>query len=206
MSLLTNFDEAINNSSAILFKNYFTTSINWQNILDFVYKQSLIKNEELDKKKNPDSRLDVFGNVLALQPLWLAPQTGNVWNDFPDIKDFIIKINKDSDNEENFEDCNFYKHWDARNCTCESVWHSEGIKVSLSEKHIAEHSDPWDACYLQIIGKSFWKITGKESIVYELDEGDMLFFPKNTSHEVWSEGPRAGMLVSSNSKSIFNKN
>ena len=202
---LKEFDKAINSSSAILLKKYFPTSITWQNILDFVYNQSLIKNEELEKKKNPDSMIDVFGNILTLQPFWLAPQTGNVWKDFPEIKDFIIKINKDSENEENFEHCNFYQHWDARNCTCESIWHSEGIKVSFSEKLIGNHSDPWDACYLQIIGKSFWRITGTDSVVYELDEGDVLFFPKNTSHEVWSEGPRAGMLVSSSKRSIFNK-
>ena len=204
VSLLNIFDESIKNSSAVLLKNYFPNSINWQNTLDFIYKQSVIKNPDLKKKKNPQSLIDVVGNILTLYPFWLAPQTGNVWDDFPEIKDFIIKLNKDCGNEEDINGCSFYKKWDARECTCKSIWHSEGVKVSLSEKFIGDHSDPWDACYLQIIGKSFWKITGSDSATYELNEGDLLFFPKATSHEVWSEGPRMGLLVSSSKRSIFN--
>jgi quercetin dioxygenase-like cupin family protein len=38
------------------------------------------------------------------------------------------------------------------------------------------------------------------SEVYELDEGDILFFPIETSHEVWSEGPRTGLLVNADSQ------
>ena len=198
------FEEAINNSSALLLKKYFLTSINWQDVLNFLYEQSLIKNVKLEEKKDPKALVDVFGNILIMQPLWLAPQTGKVWENFAEVKDFLIKLNKDCGNDPVFEECSFYKHWDNRPCDCNSIWHSEGIKVSLSDKRISEHSDPWHACYLQIIGESFWKINGAESVTYKLEEGDLLFFPKNTSHEVWSEGPRAGMLVSADRKGIFN--
>jgi hypothetical protein len=201
---MNKFKESIDNSSAVLLKKYFLTSISWQDILNFLYEQSLIKNEDLEVKKDPNALVDVFGNILTMQPFWFAPQTGKVWEDFVELKDFLIKLNKDFDVDPKFEECSFYQHWDDRPCNCNSIWHSEGIKVSLSNKYIFEHSDPWHACYLQILGESFWKINGEKSVTYKLEEGDLLFFPKNTSHEVWSEGPRAGMLISADKKRIFN--
>lgn len=185
-------------SRGVLLKDYFPIKIDWQRALDFIYSQSIEDNDELvEKKRDRHRNVDVFGNILTQHPFWLAPQTGMVWDHFPEVKEFMTKLNSDFNSDTNFEDCNFYKHWDARACSCKSLWHSEGIKVSLSNKFVPSHSDPWDAMYFQIIGKSFWKIIGTESVTYELDEGDVLFFPKQTSHEVWSEGPRMGLLINS---------
>ena len=183
-------------STGLLLKNYFPIKIDWQRTLDFIYSQATQENKELfETKRDVERNVEVFGNVLTQHPFWLAPQTGLVWKDFPEIKEFIKKLNLDFNSSVNFEDCDFYKHWDLRSCSCKSLWHSEGIKVSLSNKFVPGHSDPWEAMYLQITGKSFWRIKGSDSTVYELDEGDLLYFPKQTSHEVWSEGPRMGLLV-----------
>ena len=111
------------------------------------------------------------------------------------LKKFIYKLNEDFGCIKSFEDCTFYKHWKDRPCNCEGIWHSEGFRISLANRFVSEHSDPWDACYLQVIGKSFWKIKGKEIVQYELNPGDILFFPKESTHEVWSEGPRVGILL-----------
>lgn len=206
--LIEEFKKAKLNKKAFAVKKYFPTSITWQDALNFIYAQSVEDNEDLKMQKRDRHRdVDVFGNILTQHPFWLAPQTGLVWKHFVELKDFITKINKEFNIEADFTDCNFYKHWDSRSCTCDALWHSEGIKVSLSDKFVPKHSDPWDAIYFQIIGKSFWRITDPDdnSEIYELDEGDILFFPIETSHEVWSEGPRMGLLVNAESgKDIAN--
>jgi hypothetical protein len=203
MSLVEDFKIAKKEKRAIFLKKYFPTEINWERILWFLYNQSLIDNIKLiEKDRDLASGVDVFGNVLLQRPLWMAPQTGMVWdeNNFPEIKLFLEKLNSDFENSENFKNCNSYKHWDTRSCDCNSIWHSEGIKISLSNKFVGTHSDPWDACYFQIKGNSYWKITGYDSVEYKLEEGDILLFPKETSHEVWSDGPRMGLLLYSSSE------
>ncbi len=197
MELLSKFKEAAVADEAVIIKNYFKTNFTWQDVLEFIYDQTCGKNIDLEeKKRDRHSGVDVFGNILTQHPFWLAPQTGLVWEEFPEIKDFLKKINLESGYDHDFSDCDYYKEWDARNCTCDALWHSEGIKVSLGEKVVNEHSDPWPACYLQSIGNSFWEIKGKDSkIVYELEPGDMLFFPKKTTHRVWAKGPRVGFLI-----------
>jgi len=200
MDLLSKFKEAALKEEAVLIKDYFKTNFTWQDVLDFIYDQTCQNNKELELKSiNPETGVDVFGNILTQRLLWMAPQTGLVWEHFSEIKDFLTKINDESGFSQDFADCNYYKHWDKRTCSCESLWHTEGIKVSLGEKFVGEHSDPWPACYLQSIGTSFWEIKGKDSTtVYELNSGDLLFFPKNTTHKVWATGPRVGFLINAN--------
>jgi hypothetical protein len=197
MDLVEKFKEAKINKNAILIKKYFDIDINWQSILDFVYAQASVDNDAESQKEKAlrHGGTSVYGNLTVTPPLWITPQTGKVWEDFEDLKDFIYKLNKDFGFTESFEDCSFYKHWSDRPCTCNCLWHSEGFRISLANRFVSEHSDPWDACYFQIIGKSFWKIKGSEDVEYELNPGDILFFPKSTTHEVWSEGPRVGILL-----------
>lgn len=197
MDLISTFKQAALEEEAVFIENYFKTTFTWQDVLDFVYQQTTDKNIELEeKKRDRHSNVDVFGNILTQHPFWLAPQTGLVWKHFPEIKEFLNKINLESEYDYDFTNCDYYKEWDARNCSCEALWHSEGIKVSLGEKFVNEHSDPWPACYLQSIGTSFWEIKGKNSKkIYELKEGDLLYFPKNTTHRVWAKGPRTGFLI-----------
>lgn len=197
MDLIEQFNQAKDNKHAIFVKNYFDIDISWQSILDFVYEQSCVDNEEsleLEKAKKHRGTA-VHGNLTVTAPLWITPQTGKIWEGFPSIKEFMYKLNKDFNSNDNFENCSFYSHWYDRVCTCKSVWHSEGFRISLSNRFVSEHSDPWDACYFQVIGKSFWNIKGSKETKYELNPGDILFFPKETTHEVWSEGPRVGILL-----------
>jgi quercetin dioxygenase-like cupin family protein len=44
-----------------------------------------------------------------------------------------------------------------------------------------------------MIGQSFWKLSGEETIV--LNPGDLVFLSKEITHEVWGEGPRMGILL-----------
>lgn len=196
-NILDSFIEAKKNKHAVILKDYFKIKTDWQEILNYVYEQSSVDNDESHEKEKEARHIGsrFYGNLLVIDPLWIAPQTGEIWQGIPELKDFLVKINQDSGSDESFEDCKFYKHWHIRPCTCESIWHSEGFRISLSNRFVSAHNDPWDAVYLQIVGKSFWKIVGSDTQEYELNEGDLLFFPKETSHEVWSEGPRVGILV-----------
>lgn len=197
MNLFESFKEAKQNKNAIIIKNYFDINMPWESILNFIYNQACIDNEKTleEEKAKKHAGTVVSGNLTVTAPLWITPQTGKVWEDFPILKDFIYKLNKDFNSTANFEDCTFYKHWVDRPCNCDSIWHSEGFRISLANRFVSEHSDPWDGCYFQIIGKSFWRIKGSEEVEYELNSGDILLFPKETTHEVWSEGPRVGILL-----------
>lgn len=209
MTLLKEFKKSKEDKKAIFIKNYFKLDISWDRILLFLYRQSLNDNLKLiEKDRDLATGVDVFGNVLLQRPLWMAPQTGLVWGeeDFPEIKLFLEKLNLDFENSEDFKNCNSYKYWDTRSCDCKSIWHSEGIKISLSNKFVGSHSDPWDACYFQIKGSSYWNITGSDSVEYKLEEGDILFFPQETAHEVWSDEPRMGLLLYASRDNIIANN
>lgn len=196
MDIVKEFKKAKKNNGAAFIKNYFPVDISWQRILNVVYKEALIESKELqEQKKNDGPSVQVIGNLLVQKPLWIAIQNNNLWNDFSEIKSLIYKMNKDFGIDSEFENCRFYHDQFSRGCDCRNIWHAEGIKVSLADRFVQIHSDPWDACYFQIIGDSHWRITGSEIVEYTLSPGDILFFPKSSSHEVWSSGPRSGLLI-----------
>ena len=95
MSLYEKFKYAKSNKEAIFLKQYFNIDVSWDRILKFLYDQSLKDNLKLiEKDRNLENGVDVFGNVLLQRPLWMAPQTGLVWqqNQFPEIKEFLKKF------------------------------------------------------------------------------------------------------------------
>ena len=63
---MNRFEEAIDNSSALLLKKYFLTSINWQDVLNFLYEQSLIKNEKLEQKKMDGEITDILISLVLM--------------------------------------------------------------------------------------------------------------------------------------------
>ena len=67
------------------------------------------------------------------------------------------------------------------------------MRVSLSNRLVTDHHDPHDIFYWQVLGTSFWKID--KNVTYTLSPGDLLYLSKNNSHEVWCDGPRAGLLI-----------
>jgi mannose-6-phosphate isomerase-like protein (cupin superfamily) len=67
---------------------------------------------------------------------------------------------------------------------------------------VQSHKDVADSYYLQIIGKSFWKIDGLH--VFELSPGDVMFISKTVTHEVSGNGPRSGILIT-DARKVSNK-
>jgi hypothetical protein len=206
MNLRDKFKKAKENNTFIVERSYFSNNITWENILNFIYKESSVKDVEEKNKKTfsqivPEGNLfiTVEGNLSVYHPLWIKGLSGKIWKGLPEIKNFLIKLNDDFDSSTEFENCKYYDGTYNRGCNCYSVWHSEGIVVSLASRLVNEHRDIFDAGYIQLVGQSFWKIEGHKDICI-LNSGDMLLLPNNLTHEVWGDGPRSGILLECNSK------
>jgi hypothetical protein len=154
-------------------ENYFKTNMDWDKALELMYKNS--------------DKIHQNHNVL-----WFKIKNRQILSDFDGVREFCEKVNKDS-NSVFIENCAFNDDWQSGNCNCDGLWHIDGPVVSLSPAAMHPHKDLADTCYLQVLGKSFWKLDGKETIV--LNPGDLVFVSKTITHEVWGEGPRLGLLM-----------
>jgi len=154
-----------------LIENYFTINTNWEEALNLLYKNA-------EESQRPNT-------------LWFKVKNRRLFDDFPDLRGFLEKINKDY-NSQFVEDCAFNDDWKDGICNCNGIWHLDGPVISLDGGTVSPHKDIMDASYLQILGKSFWKMDGKETIT--LNPGDLLLISKKITHEVWGEGPRMGIL------------
>jgi len=189
-------NQAKENSQAILFEKYQIPEITWEDVMNFIYKESTIKNEDLRKRVEEVSNTAVFdyiGNIQIQEKFWLAPQTNKIFDEFKGVSELLYKLNNSVDNS----NCAYYN---KNQHNCNSDWHFQGIRMSLSNRIVSDHHDPHDIFYWQILGTSFWKIDNKET--YELKPGDMLYLPLENSHSVWCDGPRAGLLIDNLNKMI----
>ena len=184
--------EAKINKHGLVFEKYQMPKITWEDILSFLYKESTVfseisKNLENSVKQIADQdNFNSIGNVQIQSKLWLAPQTNKLFEEFDGVTELIYKLNQSKENKE----CAYYR---SQHHDCDLDWHYQGIRISLSNRLVSDHHDPHDIFYWQIIGTSFWKIDG--GITYTLNPGDLLYLPLENSHEVWCDGPRAGLLI-----------
>jgi hypothetical protein len=153
-------------------RDYFQIKTDWQTTLNLLYKNS---------EKAQESTT-----------LWFKIKNRKIFSDMPDLKTFCEKLNQDF-NSEFFEGCEFNDNWYSGTCNCSGIWHIDGPVISLSPEHMDKHKDIMDVAYVQVLGKSFWKLNDQDTVV--LNPSDVLLLPKTTSHEVWGEGPRLGILL-----------
>ena len=184
--------EAKENKHGVVFEKYQMPEITWEDILLFLYKESTATGEmsknlenKVEQIANPGD-FNSIGNVQIQAKFWLAPQTNRLFEEFDGVTDLLYKLNQSKENKE----CAYYKN---RYHDCELDWHYQGIRMSLSNRLVPDHHDPHDIFYWQIVGTSFWKIDG--GMTYTLNPGDLLYLPLENSHEVWCDGPRAGLLI-----------
>jgi hypothetical protein len=174
------------NKEVLHFKNFQAPNMDWKDILSFLFDEAEIENKELQKKINPDYKLDALGNIQIQEKFWLAPQTSSLFDRFSDIANLLYRVNDSQEDRA----CGYYNN---QGCTCSLVWHSQGIRISLTSRTVSDHNDPYDILYWQVVGSSLWKINKDK--VYELQPGDLLYFSKEDSHEVWCTEPRAGVII-----------
>ena len=180
--MIDQFKKAKSNKEILLFKNFKQSNITWDNALQFIFDECKIENQNLKNNKNVDS----LGNVQIQDKFWLAPQTNYLFERFPEIQELLYIVNGNKENKT----CNRYK---TGVCNCDIVWHTQGLRMSLSPRYVSDHNDPWDILYWQVLGTSFWKMNN--DVVYELNPGDLIYFSQEDSHAVWCEGPRAGFII-----------
>ena len=194
--MLDQIIDAKNNKQPLVFEKYQMPEISWEDVMIFIYNQSLICNEDLrlraEKTNNPDA-LDYIGNILIQNKFWLAPMASDLFDIIPGAADLLFKLNNNVDNRK----CAYYSQ---NTHNCDSDWHFQGIRMSLSNRHVPDHHDPYDIFYWQILGTSFWKIDN--DVTYTLNPGDLLYLPLENSHQVWCDGPRAGILIDNLNKMI----
>jgi len=194
--MIESIKEAKKNKHGILFEKYQIPEITWEEMMKFIYKESTTLNVNLRDKVEKINNLEAFdfiGNIQIQNKFWLAPQTHDLFNEFKGFSELLYKLNSSVDNRE----CDYYKQ---KLHNCKSDWHFQGVRMSLSDRVVSDHHDPHDIFYWQILGTSFWKIDG--GITYELKPGDMLYLPLENSHEVWCDGPRAGLLIDNLNKML----
>lgn len=184
--------EAKKNNKAIVFEKYMMPTIKWDDVMTFLYKESVASGdlskdlEQRVKRNNNPGDFNAIGNVQIQCKFWLSPQSHDIFDDFNDVSELLYGLNKSKDNRE----CAYYNNMGH---TCDSDWHFQGIRISLSNRLVSDHHDPHDIFYWQILGTSFWKVNN--DITYTLYPGDLLYLPQESSHEVWCDGPRAGLLI-----------
>ena len=187
--MLNQIIDAKKNNKGFVIEKYQMPDIKWEDILLFLYKESIISNHDLRKKVKDMNNYEDFnsiGNVQIQSKFWLSPQTHNIFNDFNGVSELLYSLNNSRDNSH----CGYYNN---SSCSCDIPWHFQGIRISLSNRLVSSHHDPHDIFYWQILGTSFWKVNN--DITYTLHPGDLLYLPKESSHEVWCDGPRAGLLI-----------
>ena len=154
-----------------LIKDYFLINTNWEAAVNLIYKNS--------EGQRPNT-------------LWFKIKNRRLFDDIPDLKPFFEKLNKDFGSEY-FDECTFYDDWMTGMCNCKGIWHIDGPVISLDNGTVSPHKDVMDSAYIQILGDSFWRLDGKDTIV--LNPGDIVFVSKDITHEVWGQGPRMGILL-----------
>jgi mannose-6-phosphate isomerase-like protein (cupin superfamily) len=188
-------EEAKKKKQGIVFRNYLTPTLTWEDMMKHIYKESIKWGDPVvraleERVKESDNRdaIDSIGRVQIQSKLWLSPQQNDLFEEFPQMSELLYKLNKGVNNSQ----CKYYQ--DTMNeHDCQSDWHFQGIRMSLSNRVVHDHHDPHDIFYWQIVGTSFWKIDN--DITHVLEPGDLLYLPLENSHEVWCDGPRAGLLV-----------
>lgn len=178
--------EAKNNSKVLIFDQFHLSDITWEDVVKFLYSESLIPNEVL--RNRILNQGGVFrGNVEVQSGLWFAPQgRKSVFSYFEGVTELLYKLNKSIDNT----NCDYY---DAKPCNCNSDWHLQGIRISMTDRVTGYHQDTVDAIFWQILGPSLWEVDEKET--YKLNPGDLIYLPTETSHKVWGVEPRLGLII-----------
>jgi mannose-6-phosphate isomerase-like protein (cupin superfamily) len=68
------------------------------------------------------------------------------------------------------------------------------INILYNSPTFGEHKDTMDVWFWQVKGKTKWIIENQNE--YTLNEGDLIYVPKGTLHNVIPLGPRVGISMS----------
>lgn len=181
-----------NKEESRLFKNFHDPEMDWNDVMNFMYQQATnrsgFKQNEEEKKQHPNV---ILNGSLKTQPgLYIIPLIRDIHNFFHSAYTLMQKISGDK----KVNSCDYYKGNDNDfPCNCGSIWHIQGLRLSVSDIVINHHHDPCDVLVWQMVGKSYWTINKKNE--YELAPGDLMYVSKDATHGIHQTGPRLTMII-----------
>jgi hypothetical protein len=190
--MLDIFKQAKINKEVLHFENFQAPEITWEDATKFIYKESTFSNKELNQNHDRVNKGETIHGNMIMNRGYLLPQTRNLFSVFPGVTELMNKVN----DTKNSDSCSYYNDpniTDIVGCNCSSPWHIQALRFSITEHHVRDHHDPNDVLYWQLLGTSYWKINKDK--VYKLNPGDLFYFNKEDSHEVWQDGPRSGIII-----------
>lgn len=184
------WEKAKENREVLYFKNFQRPEITWDEVLQYVYKEST-KENELIKKEAKDSGTGYVGNIITWSGYFYI-RDNNLFH-FKGVKEFLEKVN----GGDSGESCSYYTlipgTFTPQHCNCKNIWHTQALRFNITQHFVVDHYDPNDVLYWQILGNSTWQINKDKK--YLLEPGDVLYFNKEDSHAVFQDGPRCGIII-----------
>lgn len=179
-NLTSDFVNSTNNKTGFSIKSFFDPAVSWESILNLIYDNSKIKNEQLENdvvNNNSTIKEQVTGNVLIVDDLYFSIQLKDGNNFTPPE---IIDI-------------------------CEGISTRNGfgagagvLKVSIGSRFVIPHEDKWGAMVFQLTGQAVWTLSYPETKYEEsfiLNPGDFLYFPKGMLHSIVSNSARSSIIT-----------
>jgi hypothetical protein len=186
--------KAKENQEVLHFENFQTPTITWEEIVTFIYNESILNSGFEDKVRSGLSYGNTThglatGNLFA-ESTYLLPQSQALHKFLNGVSELMEKVN----GSKNGDNCQYYDGPIGQyDCTCKLRWHIQGLRFSIGDKYIGNHNDPCDVLYWQILGTSYWTINDDK--VYKLNPGDLLYFNKEDTHRVTQDGPRVAIII-----------
>lgn len=175
----------------LYFKNFQIPEITWEDTLNYIYDLSLIEDKTLHQRiKGQNDSMIVYGGVLFNYG-YLLFNDNDLFKKFKGVTEFMNKVNDGISGE----NCIYYTPEHRGNCSCGAYWHIQALRFSISNHSVSNHNDPNDVLYWQLLGNSRWVMNNKDE--YILEPGDLLYFNQEDSHQVFQNGPRAGIIIDS---------
>jgi ribosomal protein L16 Arg81 hydroxylase len=186
---MINIEDILNahySKSAVIFKNAFTDTVSWEDLLNVLSKKleddmalgaitdDMLSAENLEHNYSKMSQQVRFWNrlIFTLKHVDKDPNVSNVDELFPEATYVGEEIGK------------FYNGDKPQNCFAVISLMKDNGSVGL------KHSDPIDQFQWQSAGLSKWYVGKNLENEYVLYPGDIIFIPANVSHKIESLTPR----------------
>jgi len=171
------FDQAKENKRALLISNYFKSNFNWDDGIDILNKASLNKDNYEVMSSFENIGFKTLGS-LATRTVGYYQSILPMPSEYDDINTVINNI---------YSDLGHTKDLPLNQQVFANI---TGTNYSSSK-----HQDNWGVIYIQVIGKTGWKIyedVESDSIVQEftMNPGDIALFDRGIIHQVSANTPR----------------
>ena len=181
--------KAKDNQEILHFKNFQHPEISWGDVLNFIYDLASTPSKHMIERSAKGGGV-TFGITILTNHGYFWIEKNNLFEDFKGLTELMEKVNGGYSGK----DCIHYSKMPGH-CDCDIKWHVQTLRFVIGNNFVAKHKDPNDVLYWQVLGTSYWKMNNDKE--YKLEPGDLLYFNKDDDHEVWQDGPRAGIIIDS---------